>query len=46
MSSDLEAEHSDNDEISQTEYGMVSTQGFEISSPSSTVGSDDNNYER
>jgi hypothetical protein len=46
MSSDLEAEHSDNDEISQTEYGIVSTQGFEIGSPSSTVGSDDNNCER
>jgi hypothetical protein len=46
MSSDLEAEHSDNDEISQTEYGIVSTQGFKIGSPSSTVGSDDNNCER
>jgi hypothetical protein len=46
MSSDLEAEHSDNDEISQTEYSIVSTQGFEIGLPSSTIRSNNNNYER
>jgi hypothetical protein len=46
MSSDLKAEHSNNNEIPQTEYSIVSTQGFEISSPLSTIRSDNNNYER